>query len=193
MGGPRAATEDADIVQELTAGHREVQRLFDLIRASEPGGDVRRRAVERVGAALARHADVERRFLHPAVRTYVPDGERWAAAGLAAHAETARVMAALAGRDPAGEEATELVLTLTTVVTRHVLDQEQRLFPRVWAACPPEVLRDLGLRVRRARGAPAPRLSPTVPDSPRELARAARRVGVLDRVRSALTRRRRTG
>ncbi|WP_329141095.1 hemerythrin domain-containing protein [Streptomyces sp. NBC_00670] len=177
------------IIEELTADHREVQRLFDRIRSAPPGSAERKTLVERAGIVLVRHAVAEKEYLYPAVRRHVLDGDEWAERELAGHREVAGILAGLEEREAADEEFGRLLLPLVTEVTRHVVEVEQRLFPRLEAMCPPEELRELGGRVREveARAPTRPRVG--APSSAPLVKVAARVWGPWDRVRDVLTRR----
>ncbi|MFG3497786.1 hemerythrin domain-containing protein [Streptomyces sp. NPDC047928] len=219
---------EPDLIQELTADHGRIQRLFDRLRASEPLGARRAELVARAVRAIALHLDIESRCLAPVVRQEPADGDRPADGGrpadradradqadagragraeygdYAEHAALARTLRALEAREPGGEEYGELLLSLVTRVTDHARHQEQRLFPRLQAVCPPDVLARYGREVRKLRAAhaaapgpaavrrgpagrlrdrlrsagPTPRASatgPLVPDEPDRAARPRRR------------------
>ncbi|MBZ4320533.1 hemerythrin domain-containing protein [Streptomyces huiliensis] len=148
-----------DLVRELTAEHRAVDALFDAVRATPPGDPRRGRLAAEAAARLARHGAAEERYLYPAVRRYLPDGAAWAER-LADRSRLDGVLRDLDGRAPGDPAFTGLLVALVEEATAHALEHEQRLFPRLTAACPPDVLRDLGERVRAARRAPAAAVGP---------------------------------
>ncbi|MGI5341263.1 hemerythrin domain-containing protein [Streptomyces sp. CA-181903] len=152
--------ERPDLIGELTAEHRAIDALFDGIRAAAPGSPERKGLADDVTARLARHAKAEARHLHPAVRRYVPGGSAWVERELADHGRIDGILREVAGRGPEDPLFTRSLVALVEQVSLHVLEEEQRLFPRLRAGCPPDVLRDLGGRVRADRGAPAVPVGP---------------------------------
>lgn len=56
-----------DVIQELTADHREVDGLFDRIEAVPARGSERRRLLDQLTIELVRHAVAEEQHLYPAV------------------------------------------------------------------------------------------------------------------------------
>ncbi|WP_037673976.1 hemerythrin domain-containing protein [Streptomyces griseus] len=179
--------QGVDVIQELTADHHKVRRLFDRIRSAEPGSAARRELVEHVGIELVRHAVVEREYLYPAVRDHVAEGPRWAERELAEHTEIEEILQALRGSEPDQETFDRLVLELVTRVTVHLREEEQLLFPRLQAVCPADLLEQLGEKVRHGRATAPTRPRPQLPDSPLVTKLAAPELGVIDRIRDVLT------
>jgi hemerythrin superfamily protein len=183
---------DSDIIGVLTADHREIQRLFDRLRSSAPVSDERSALVERASVALVRHSVAEKEYLYPAVCRFVPDGDAWTDQGLAEHREIEELLESLEAREaaePGGEESGRLLLAVITRVTRHLVEEEQILFPRLQALCPADVLKELGRKARDAEASAPTRPRPDAPGSA-PLTKAASRVwGPWDRIRDLLTRR----
>ncbi|MFH8217895.1 hemerythrin domain-containing protein [Streptomyces sp. NPDC018057] len=176
------------IVEELTRDHGRVQHLFDRVRAAPPGGAERAALVERAAAELVRNGVAEKAHLYPAVRRYLPDGERRAAHGLRRLRETEELLVRLAAA-PRGEDATRLLVALVTQVGERFTEEQQELFPRLQALCPAEVLRDLGTRARAAAASAPTRPRPAAPDAAPLVKVTARVWGPLDRLRDLATRR----
>ncbi|WP_372411437.1 hemerythrin domain-containing protein [Streptomyces luteireticuli] len=142
---------EPDIIGELSAGHRAVYRLFDALRATAPGSPERKELADEVADAFARHAVAVREHLHPVVRDRVADGAARVERSVAAHHGVARVLGELEGREADDPAFTPLLVELIARVTDDFLDEEQRLFPRLQAACPARTLDALGDAVRRRR------------------------------------------
>ncbi|ANH94883.1 MULTISPECIES: hemerythrin domain-containing protein [unclassified Streptomyces] len=175
------------IVEELTRDHARVQHLFDRIRAAPPGSPERTALVERAAAELVRNGVAEKAHLYPAVRRFLPDGERRAAHGLRRLRETEELLVRLAAAH--GEDATRLLVALVTQVGERFVEEQQELFPRLQALCPAEVLRDLGTRARAAAASAPTRPRPAAPDAAPLVKVTARVWGPLDRLRDLATRR----
>ncbi|MDT0448504.1 hemerythrin domain-containing protein [Streptomyces hesseae] len=178
---------DADLIGELTADHLKVQRLFERVRAAGPGSAERKELTERVTIELVRHGALEKEHLYPAVREHLPGGAEWEGRELAEHAGIERVLAELERRGPAEEEFDRLLLVLVDRVTAHLLEEEQRLFPRMQAVCPAGLLRELGGKVRAGRAAAPTRPRPPAPRTAPAVRPPAPGTGLLDRVRDFLT------
>lgn len=131
------------IIEVLTADHRRIQRLVDRIRCSAPGGSGRRALVEQLGTSLVRHFAVEREYLCPALRRYLPDGGTRADGRLAEYREIEELLTLLEAREPDDERFGDLLVSVVTRVTEHVVVEEQLLFPRLQGVCPADVLQEL--------------------------------------------------
>ncbi|TWV32556.1 hemerythrin domain-containing protein [Streptomyces misionensis] len=177
------------IIEVLTADHREIQRLFDRIRSSSPGGDERGALVEQVSIRLVRHFTVERECLYPALRRYLPDGGARAERRIGGQRRIEELLTSLESLEADSERFGHLLLSLLTRVTEHVVEEEQLLLPRLQALCPADVLRDLGDKARRAEASAPTRPRPGAPGSA-PLTRATAQVwGPWDRLRDLVTRR----
>jgi hemerythrin superfamily protein len=179
--------DGGDVIKELTADHAEVAGLFDRIRSSRPGSRERKELVDQVTARLVRHAVAEEEYLYPAVREHVVDGEMLAEKELRDHSRTADTLGALAGMDCGDPRFNELLVALVTDVTAHVRDEEERLFPRLSVACPQEVLRDLGEKVRRAERIAPTRPHPAAPDRPPAVGVVSPWLWLIDKIRDFVT------
>jgi len=177
------------IVKVLTADHREIQRLFDRMRASAPGGAERKALVEQVSSALVRHFVAEREHLYPVVRRYLPDGDAQADRGVGEHHEIERLLVSLEAQEAGSEEFGHLLLRVVARVTRHIVEEEQLLFPRLQAVCPADVLLELGGRAREAEASAPTRPRPGAPGSAPLTKAAAQCRGPWDRFRDLVTRR----
>ncbi|MEU6284496.1 hemerythrin domain-containing protein [Streptomyces sp. NPDC047028] len=180
---------ESGMLGELTADHQRIQRLFDQARSAAPGSAERTSLVERISISAVRHLVAEREHLHPTVRRYVVDGDDWVQAQLAEGRELEWTLSALEAADPRGEEFVELLLAAGSGVTRHVLEQEQLVFPRLQALCPPDVLRAAGSDVRPTEESAPTRPRPRSPRSAPLAKVTALAWGPLDRLRDHVTRR----
>ncbi|MFG3496934.1 hemerythrin domain-containing protein [Streptomyces sp. NPDC047928] len=176
-----------NVIEELINDHQEVEELFTTIEET-PSGDSRRKDLaDRVTMELVRHSVAEESYLYPAVREHIPGGDALADKELRDHAEAERTMKELeecAADDPRFDE---LVTRLMAEIREHVTDEENNLFPRLRAACPPDTLMKLGDKVRQAKKTAPTRPHPSAPDKPPANKLLAPGTGLVDRLRDAFT------
>ncbi|MFE2105924.1 hemerythrin domain-containing protein [Kitasatospora sp. NPDC059463] len=176
-----------NVIAELTTDHREVEELFDKIKAL-PSGDERRRTIaDEFTIELVRHSVAEEQYLYPAVREHVPGGASLADKELADHAKVERLLKELEGTDVGDARFDVLVSRLITEVGEHVRDEEDNLFPALAGVCSPERLDALGDKVRTAKKTAPTRPHPSAPDTPPANKLLAPGTGMVDRVRDFVT------
>ncbi|MGW2181835.1 hemerythrin domain-containing protein [Streptomyces sp. NPDC001732] len=176
-----------DVIEELTADHREVEELFDRIEAVPARGSERRRLLDQLTIELVRHAVAEEQHLYPAVREHVPGGDALADKAVADHSRVERLLKNLEGMDADDPELIHLFVKLRTEVRAHVQDEEGNLFSRLRAACGPEVLDLLGQEVRMAKETAPTRPHPGAPSSASASRILSPGLGLVDRVRDFIT------
>ncbi|MEU6547169.1 hemerythrin domain-containing protein [Streptomyces sp. NPDC046859] len=176
-----------NVIDELMTDHREVEELFGRIEALPPGDKKRKLYADQVTIELVRHSVAEEEYLYPAVRKHVAGGDAIADREIEDHAEAEQIMKDLEGCDVEDTAFNRLINRLTTEVRAHIADEEQNLFPRLRAACPPEALDELGDKVRLAKKTAPTRPHPAAPDKPPANKLLAPGVGLVDRMRDALS------
>ncbi|MGW2824001.1 hemerythrin domain-containing protein [Streptomyces sp. NPDC001443] len=182
-----------NVIDELMTDHREVEELFGKIDALPPGDRDRKLYADQATMELVRHSVAEEACLYPAVREHVVGGDALADRELEEHACAERLMKDLEGCAADDPRFDALVDSLMTEVRDHIGDEENNLFPRLRAACEPAALDDLGDKVRRAKKAAPTRPHPAAPDRPPANKMLAPGVGMIDRLRDALTGRGKAG
>ncbi|MFI9155295.1 hemerythrin domain-containing protein [Streptomyces sp. NPDC053367] len=177
-----------NVIDELMTDHREVEDLFARIEAL-PSGDRNQRKMyaDQVTMELVRHSVAEEAYLYPAVREHIAGGDAMADRELEDHAKAERIMKDLEGCEADDPEFDRLMGDLMTEIRAHVADEEQNLFPMLRAACSPETLDDLGDKVRTAKKTAPTRPHPSAPDKPPANKLLAPGMGLVDRMRDALT------
>ncbi|MEU5636531.1 hemerythrin domain-containing protein [Streptomyces rishiriensis] len=176
-----------NVIQELTADHREVDELFAQIEAL-PGADRQRRELaDRLTMELIRHSVAEEEHLYPTVRRYVDGGDDLADKEIADHAEVEHMLKELEGCQPGDARFDALILRLKNSVTAHVDDEENRLFPMLADVCSADALAELGEKVRSAKRHAPTRPHPAAPDTPPANKLLAPGAGLVDRLRDMLT------
>ena len=178
---------ERDLIDILIEDHQEVEQLFMELEKGSGDAGQRRRLANVVIAELVRHSVAEEQYLYPTVRRAMPDGDRLADHEIAEHAEAERTMKELEGIE-AGEPEFDVVLgRLTAEIRHHVQEEEGDLFPRLRAACAADDLRELGEKAERAKKLAPTRPHPSSPDEPPWNKVLGPVVGLVDRVRDAVT------
>ncbi|MET8221630.1 hemerythrin domain-containing protein [Streptomyces hirsutus] len=176
-----------NVIAELTTDHREVDELFAQIEAQQVGDPRRRELADELTIELVRHSVAEEMHLYPAVREHVEGGGEIADKELTDHAQVEQHLKDLEGLDAEDPQFNHLVAKLKLEVSEHVRDEEDRLFPLLAAACTPEVLDDLGGKIRTAKKTAPTRPHPSAPDTPPGNKLLGPGTGLVDRARDLLT------
>ncbi|MFI1334887.1 hemerythrin domain-containing protein [Streptomyces sp. NPDC020845] len=141
-----------DVVDLLTADHREVQELFEGYRASADPGE-RRLLMEQITVEIVRHSVAEEQYLYPAVRKALPNGDEVAEREMEELSEAERILGDLERLDTADRRFDALVRELYDVVSMHIRGEEDVIFPELRERLTPEERMALGLRVGEAKSA----------------------------------------
>ncbi|MGW0364541.1 hemerythrin domain-containing protein [Streptomyces sp. NPDC002990] len=176
-----------DVIAELMADHQEVEELFANIEELPSGDPRRKQYADQVTMELVRHSVAEEAYLYPAARKHLPNGDSIADKELEDHAAAERTMKALEGCDADDPRFDEMIMQLMAEIRAHVADEENDLFPRLRAACSQDVLDGLGDKVRQAKKTAPTRPHPSAPDKPPANKLLAPGVGLVDRLRDAMT------
>lgn len=177
---------DADLIDELVADHREVEdaftRLEEGMTAQEGGALVERTIIE-----LVRHSVVEEQLLYPLAARVLPDGKQIADHEKKDHAEVERMMKELEKLEPGSQGFTTEVRMWMRSVRSHIEEEETDLMPRLREAVDADELRALGEQARLLKKIAPTRPHPAQPNSPLAHATVGPLVGLVDRVRDAVS------
>lgn len=177
----RRRVEGEDVVDLLTARHREVAELIDAYEHATTPADDRDAILAELRRLLSIHEAVEEQLVHPLVRRELPDGHRLAVDVLEQEQEAKDMLARIAEAEPGSDDHAELVRRLIEGVRRHAQTEETNVFPLLRLRLGPRERMRLGAMVERAE-----RLAPTHPH-PRAPSTAPvvgiPVMGVLDRAR----------
>jgi hemerythrin superfamily protein len=178
-------THGQKLLDAIITDHREVEAVF--VELESGGGDpqMRRELVDHVIAELVRHSVGEEAFVYPAIRRAL--GDAAADHELTEHAEAEKVMKQLDGLDPGDEKFTTLLRTLINDIRHHVTEEEQEILPKLVAACPADELDTLAEKFQQAKKTAPTRPHPSAPDKPPANRILAPGVGMIDRLRDALS------
>ncbi|MFH9226386.1 hemerythrin domain-containing protein [Streptomyces lydicus] len=177
----------ADVIEELTGDHREVDELFEQFESRAPGCIERKLFLDALTIELIRHSVAEEMHLYPAVREHLENGDLLADSEIADHQRVERLLKELEGRDADDADFDRLVRELHTEVTAHVRDEEDNLFPQLRDGVHPFVLESLGRKVREAKEQAPTRPHPQAPSTPPANKLLAPGLGLVDRVRDYVT------
>ncbi|MFG2099433.1 hemerythrin [Micromonospora sp. S4605] len=176
-----------DVVDVLTADHREVETLFVELETRQGTPEHRRQLADVVIAELVRHAVAEEMYVYPLARKALPDGDQLAEHEISEHADAERTMKELESLDPSDPRFDPLLAHLTSTIRHHVQDEESDLFPRLRAAVAREELVELAGKVTAAKKAAPTRPHPAAPDHPPANRLLNPGTGLVDRMRDALS------
>lgn len=180
------AQSKRSIVEVLTEDHREVEQLFNQVRAAVDGA-TRRDIANKIIAELVRHAVAEEQHLYPALREHLLDGGRRADHEMSENAraeEKLKVLETVRGDDP---RLQTILDELESEIARHVRAQEEEIFPRLVERVEPVALVDLGDKVTHAKAVAPTRPHPGFPDRPPLSRLVAPGAGFMDRIRDLLS------
>lgn len=177
-----------DVIAVLTHDHREVRALFDELDRTRDSADPKQRKtlVDRATIELVRHATVEEQFLYPAVRLNVDGGAELADREIREHAQVELTLKELHGMQPGDEPFEPTLRHLVEVVTAHIAEEEQILFPQLRSVCTADDLVAIGKMVTTGKKIAPTRPHPAAPDTPPGNLTAPV-LGVVDRVRDAFS------
>ena len=144
--------QQRDVVDLLTADHREVQELFAGYRASADPRE-RRLLMEQITVEIVRHSVAEEQYLYPTVRKALPNGDEVAEREMEELSEAERILGDLERLDTADRRFDALVRELYDVVSMHIRGEEDVIFPELRERLTPEERMALGLRVGEAKNA----------------------------------------
>ncbi|KUN24909.1 hemerythrin [Streptomyces antibioticus] len=176
-----------NVIDELVADHREVEEFFGQIEALPPGDKGRKVHADQATIELVRHSVAEEEYLYPAVREHLANGNTLADREIEDHAKAEQLMKDLESREADDPEFDRIVGELMAEVRAHIADEEENLLPQLRAVCPPERLDELGDKIRKAKKLAPTRPHPSTPSEPPANKLLAPGLGLVDRMRDALT------
>ena len=179
--------DDHDVVDILVADHREVEALFVELETGQGTLEHRRQLVDVVIAELVRHSVAEEAYVYPIARKALPDGNEIADREIAEHADAERTMKELESVDPSDPRFDELLAHLISTIRDHVTEEENELFPRLRAATAREELIEVADKVTAIKEIGPTRPHPGKPDHPPANKLLAPGIGLVDRMRDALS------
>jgi hemerythrin superfamily protein len=180
--------EQKDVLAVLAHDHREVETMVDRLQNAGIG-DARtlKGLVDDITVDLARHLAATEEYLYPVVRRMVPDGGVFADLEIAQNSQAEHLMKDLEGMQPADAGFDIKLQVLVNRVHAHIDEEERVLFPQLARVCTPDALIDLGKQVTAAEKAGPTRPHPAAPHRPPANLVTGPLLGLLDRIRDALS------
>lgn len=179
-------SSEQDVVDVLTTDHREALELIGAILAS-PDPSARRDMADQVIGELVRHSVAEEMFVYPAMKKHLPDGEQAVEHDTAEHKELERTMKDLESVDASDPGFDEKVRALEAILRDHVSDEEDEQFPQLRARIPHEDLVTMAGKVEAAKKVAPTRPHPSAPNDQLFHKTVGPGVGLVDRLRDALS------
>jgi hemerythrin-like domain-containing protein len=132
------ASGDVDVITLILADHREVDRIFELLRE-----DVEARAVtvRQLRALMLAHSEAEEAVVYTALKPEMLDEESDETDGdvideaFDEHAQMEQLIEDLAATNPSSEEFDSILMDVIDSVNHHVEEEEQELLPKLREIC----------------------------------------------------------
>jgi len=181
-------SDDRDMIEILKHDHREVEEMFDQLESLGATRDdsAKKDLVDKVTIELVRHSAVEEMYLYPAARRALPNGDALADDEIKEHAEAEQLMKDLEDLAPGADYDAKL-RKLMASVREHIKEEEQALFVELAKECTPADLKDLGGKITAAKKLAPTRPHPDAPDTPPANKVTGPAMGLVDRVRDAMS------
>jgi len=171
-----------DAIQVLTDDHREVEGLFQKV---EGGATGKKDVVAKIVRELSIHDAIEREYLYPAVKKYIPNqGEHLAEHSLDEHEKVARLLADIEDADDTIRQG-ELLRELIPDVKSHVKEEEGQIFPGLRSAMSASELAELGSKLEEAKAKAPTHPHPHAPRSGVGAKIAGAAAATMDKARDA--------
>jgi hypothetical protein len=174
------------IISVLTDEHLQLEALSaELVHAAS----ARRDLASVVTAAVTKHLSAEEQYLYPTVEALLPDGEDIVAEEIDHDTSILRKLALLETMQPPSRSFEDLAEAIDEELLRHGRACATKIFPRLSELVSEADLIRLGNRVEVAAEAAPTRSHPEAPSRPPWNKLAAPVVGVIDRLRDGVERR----
>jgi len=175
-----------DVIDVLVSDHRDVTALLGEVRTVRDP-EMRRDLIDTAISELVRHAVAEEMYVYPAMRKYLPDGDKAVEHDIEEHKDLERTMKELEGCDAEDPRFLQLVQEMRDKLHHHATDEETNQFPQLRASVPREKLVQMREKVETAKKIAPTRPHPGAPNSELFHKLVGPGVGLMDRVRDKLT------
>ena len=176
-----------DVLDLLIQEHRDVEQMLEQLSMQGVLEQDPREIADLVIASLVRHSVAEEMYVYPAMREYLEDGDAAVDHDIAEHRQIEECLKELEGLEPADGKFTEIVARLQELIADHVTDEEDEQFPRLREVVPEQRLIDLRDKVEAAEKVAPTRPHPNAPHSELFHKVVGPGVGMVDRLRDAIS------
>jgi hemerythrin-like domain-containing protein len=185
-----------DVVDVLTADHREFDRIFTqlegLLGRSDPESVRRKRElVDEVTIGLVKHSVAEETQVYPRVEKQVDKDE--AEHAKEEHAEAEETMKRLERMDPEDPEFDAVVAELIREIRHHVEEEEGRMFTELRASFTRDELVEMAEKVAAVKKIAPTRAHPMTPNEAGVRLAVGPVASLLDHLRDAVSGRGKSG
>ena len=180
------ASAATDVITILTADHREMLELVAIIKQAR-GPEERRDLADTLIAEIMRHAVAEEMYVYPAIEDHVPEGTKEVEHDKEEHAEIVKVMKEIERAEASDPAFMRHIGKLEELLRHHAHDEEDEQFPKLRSHVPARKLLELGGQVETAKKLAPTRPHPHAPHSELFHKTVGVGVGMIDRLRDALT------
>lgn len=170
-----------DVLDLLTADHREVQGLVDEALGTEEEAQ-RRELLDRIIGQLVRHAAAEETVVYPVMAERLPQGREAVEHDTKEHKELEVLM-----KELERDATTETLQRLKDVLEDHVHDEEDEQFPLLRQHVDTEQREAMGLAVEALKKVAPTRPHPAAPNNALFHLMVGPGVGMVDRLRDVLS------
>jgi hemerythrin-like domain-containing protein len=179
-----------DVVDVLTADHREFDRIFTQLEGLHGRSDadslrLKRELVDEVTIGLVKHSVAEETQVYPRVEKQVDKEE--AEHSKEEHAEAEETMKRLERMDPEDPEFDAVVAELIREIRHHVEEEESRMFTELRATFSREELVDIAEKVEAVKKIAPTRAHPMTPNEAGVRLAVGPVASLLDHLRDAVS------
>lgn len=186
MADKHTSEAGGDVVDILTADHRDMIALIEKIESTADPVE-RRSLADAVTAEVMRHSVAEELFVYPVYERKVLGGTDEVEHDKSEHQEIEETLKKLENVDSQDAEFTTLVGELKALLNHHADDEESDQFPKLREHLRIDELVDLGRKVEAAKAIAPTRPHPDSPHSELFHMTLGPGVGMVDRLRDALS------
>jgi hemerythrin-like domain-containing protein len=187
-----------DAIEFLRNDHENVLGMMRRLEESPtavPGSsddvaETRHRMATELVVAESQHEAVEEQFFWPTVRDTVPGGKQLAARAQEQESEAKKLLDTLDKTAPSDPQFEQLIDQVIRDGREHIEYEQNSVWPKVREALSQEELDELGDKMAKAKQAAPTRPHPQTPSTPGAQKTAGPMAALMDRVRDALSGRR---
>ena len=178
--------QQQDVLDLLMSEHRSAESLLDQIAQTEQQPNARDIA-DQVISMLVKHSVAEEMYVYPVMAEYLDDGQEQVEHDKGEHQELEELLKTLEGVEPQDPQFPATVARIQEVLADHISDEEDEQFPRLRELVPADKLVELRGKVELAERVAPTRPHPEAPHSEMFHKIVGPGVGMVDRLRDALS------